>query len=180
MPSATQVLLSEHVRIHSNLHAALAAVQALEVGGPETLTLHFPALGVWIGGLAAHAAKEDPILFPAVEAHMGSTDGPTHVMRQEHQEIDRRARHFIKTLNGLRDRPIRGEYEAPVSQALERTPSGRGFTADLAESLGELADLLHSHFEKEEQVLFPLTESLLPPAEQEELGAKLAIFPGEI
>ena len=180
MPSASQVLLSEHARIRFDLHASVAALQALEVGGPGTLALHFPALGTWIGGLAAHAAKEDQVLFPAIERFMGSTQGPTHVMRQEHKEIDRQARHFIETLNGLRDRPIRVETEAPAGRVTEQTASGRGFTADVADSLHELAGLLDMHFEKEEQVLFPIAESLLPRAEQEELGEQLAAFRGEI
>ena len=179
MPSATQVLLSEHARLRSALHTARAALQALGAGGPETLPLDLPSLQDWIGGLTTHATKENQILFPAVERLIGSTNGPTAVMRLEHQEIDRRAQHFIETLNRFGDRPIRVE-PTPASHGPGRNDSRQASTVALAESFDELADLLQSHFEKEEQVLFPLTESLLSPAQQQELGAELAAFPGEI
>ncbi len=186
MLTATQVLLDEHARIRSVLRPALEGLPALETGGPEALPGALPALKAWAefstGGLVSHAHKEDEILFPAVEHELGTTNGPTEVMRREHQEIHALARRFVETLGELRDRdhPALMAGVGSFNQALDRADSGRGSLADVTGSLRELADTLEAHFEKEEQVLFPLVESLLPPTVQQELGTQLMAFPSKI
>jgi len=186
MPIATRVLLDEHARIRAVLGPALQALPALETGGRPALAKHMPALRAWAefsaGGLAAHAAKEDEILFPAVERYLGTTSGPTQVMRHEHQAIHALGRQFAETLTELRDRhhPALAAEVRAFHEALQGAEAGSGSPDALLKALREMTDLLQSHFAKEEQILFPLTESLLPPDLQQELGEQLSAYLREV
>jgi hemerythrin-like domain-containing protein len=102
-------------------------------------------------------------------------------MRQEHQAIHALGKKFIDTLAELRDRDhpaLEAEvrsFQAALDQA-QREPAS---AAALARVLREMTELLQSHFAKEEQVLFPLADSLLPADLQQELGMQLAAYPGQ-
>lgn len=121
------------------------------------------------GRLALHALKEDSALFPAVEAHIG-TNGPTAVMRAEHKEIHRRGEEYRALLKQLHevDHPKLEAEGAAYRQMVEDI--ARGNAPDLQTMLTNvhtLLDLMHDHFAKEEQVLFPMAHNLL---DEETLG----------
>jgi len=99
--------------------------------------------------LLSHAEVEDDLLFRALEAKM-PPGGPAEVMRAEHAEID-------ATLAALRD----SADEASARNAIQR-----------------VAHLARDHFAKEEQVLFPIAEELLPVEELERLAAEWAVRRG--
>jgi len=135
---------------------------------------------VLVGDLSRHAAKEDGIFFPAIEAALGSSEGPTAVMRAEHRGIHACGARYRQLLAGLRlDGSVGAKASAP---ARGPDPESAGVTPAaaqaLAENLHELGDLIGVHFEKEESILFPLAESLLPLEEQLVLGALLESNPG--
>ena len=179
MPTASQVLLEEHEKIRAIVDPALQAGEDLSLRGAPVFPDHRAALlalaDVLVGDLSRHAAKEDGIFFPAIEAALGSSQGPTAVMRAEHRGIHACGERYRQLLAGLRlDGSVGAKASAP---ARGPDPESAGVTPAaaqaLAENLHELGDLIGVHFEKEESILFPLAESLLPLEEQLALGALL-------
>lgn len=84
-------------------------------------------------GLIRHIEMEEGILFPFFEEKTGMTAGPTVVMRQEHAGIRR-----------LLER---------IGSALSAS-DGAAFAA----ARGELLELLGAHNQKEEGILYPLSD----------------------
>lgn len=97
-------------------------------------------------GLATHARIEDDLLFVALEGPLGPNGGPLAVMRTEHAEVE-------ATLERL----------AQVEDVQE--------AAALA---GHLVTVAREHFEKEEQMLFPMAEQLLGEEALRSLGEQWA------
>jgi iron-sulfur cluster repair protein YtfE (RIC family) len=120
-------------------------------------TRHWVGNGAWVQawrtyaeferGLERHIRAEEQILFPIFEERTGNT-GPTTVMREEHRLI-RAALAVVGAAVGRADAP--------------------GFRAGAA----VLADLLPAHNAKEEQVLYPTTDRVLPEHERAALAARL-------
>jgi hemerythrin-like domain-containing protein len=81
----------------------------------------------------SHATLEEELLFAALEPHLGKHDGPLAIMRAEHEEMER----------------LLGQIEdaADVDEAIH-----------LVE---EALSAARNHFQKEEQVLFPMAQGLL-------------------
>jgi len=184
MPTASQVLLEEHQGIRAIVNPALEAGKHISQRGRAALGEHGAALaalaGLLMGDLSRHAAKEDEILFPAIEAALGSSEGPTAVMRAEHRAIHACGKRYREVLAGLRldgsvGAKASGQAQGPGAETPGATPAA---ARALAENLRELGDLIGVHFEKEEVILFPLAESLLPLEEQLALGARLKSYRG--
>ena len=95
-----------------------------------------------------HFKKEEEELFPTFEAHTGMTQGPTQVMRYEHEQV----RQLIGQMAG----------------ALESKDKDAYFS--LAESM---MILLQQHNMKEEQMLYAMCDRQLPPALREETLEKM-------
>jgi hemerythrin-like domain-containing protein len=91
-----------------------------------------------------HFKKEEEELFPAFEAKTGSTEGPTQVMRFEHEQV----------------RGLLGK----MGEAVEKQE--RDTYLSLAESM---MILLQQHNMKEEQMLYAMCDRVLPPNEKEAL-----------
>lgn len=95
--------------------------------------------------LGSHARVEEDLLFSRLEPHfsqMGEQEGPLAMMRAEHRGID----------------------------DLLASAKGETDTAALKTTIGELLDLTHEHFQKEEVVLFPMARQILGEASLTELG----------
>ncbi len=96
-----------------------------------------------------HHGKEEGILFPALTAAgMPAEGGPVGVMLSEHAE----GRELIK------------EMEAAVSSGMDAqalSTAARGY-----------AELLRAHIMKENNVLFPMAERMLPPGELDGIKAR--------
>ncbi len=95
-----------------------------------------------------HFKREEDELFPVFESHTGSTEGPTQVMRYEHEQV-----------KGL----IGKMAEAIESQEKDTYLS-------LCESM---MILLQQHNMKEEQMLYAMCERLLPPELKDETLEKM-------
>ncbi|MEA3490413.1 MAG: hemerythrin domain-containing protein [Campylobacterota bacterium] len=95
-----------------------------------------------------HFKKEEEELFPAFEAQTGSTEGPTQVMRFEHEQV--------KGLIGK------------MAQSLES--QDRDAYLSLAESM---MILLQQHNMKEEQMLYAMCDRVMPSELKEETLAKM-------
>lgn len=95
--------------------------------------------GQFHNSIEQHFAIEEEILFPAFEQATGSSGGPTSVMRIEHQQM-------------------RQLFEQ-ISAALTAKDSEE--TLGLTETL---MILMQQHNMKEEQILYPMSEQVLPDA----------------
>jgi hemerythrin-like domain-containing protein len=96
--------------------------------------------------LEAHAGLEDELLFTALEPHLGTQAGPLAVMRFDHDQI-------IDLLGKIKS------------------------AADLDSARGaarQLFPVVHSHFQKEEQVLFRMARQFLSEDELASLGGQWA------
>ncbi len=95
-----------------------------------------------------HFKKEEEELFPAFEAHTGMTQGPTQVMRYEHEQV----RQLIGQMAGAIESQDKDAY------------------LSLAESM---MILLQQHNMKEEQMLYAMCDRQLPPVLREETLEKM-------
>jgi regulator of cell morphogenesis and NO signaling len=98
-------------------------------------------------GLASHAQLEDELLFVPLEGPLGPNGGPLPVMRAEHAEVE-------GTLERL----------AQVDDLHEAE-----------ELIRHLVTVAREHFEKEEQVLFPMAEQMLGEDVLRGLGERWAV-----
>jgi hemerythrin-like domain-containing protein len=95
--------------------------------------------------LVSHARIEEDLLFSRLEPHLGQM-GPLAVMRDEHRAID----DFLEAARRETD------------------------IAAIRSAIGQLLDLAHDHFHKEEMVLFPMARQCLDEATLTELGDEWA------
>jgi hemerythrin-like domain-containing protein len=86
--------------------------------------------------LACHLAREERVLFPAMERAHGGPMGPTHMMRVEHQGM----RGLLLEMHDVLDRCDCNELDAAIET---------------------LRIMLQQHNMKEEGVLYPLADRLL-------------------
>lgn len=144
MPTA--VLMNEH----RNIEKALAGLERMAEAFEETGRMVPAHAGEAIEFLRTYAdrlhhGKEEANLFPAMEARgLPSDVGPTAVMREEH----RVGRAFIQD---MADGVAENDVVAFVAAA-------RGYV-----------ELLREHILKEDQIVFPMADRLLPPEEHESL-----------
>jgi hemerythrin-like domain-containing protein len=95
--------------------------------------------------LVSHARIEEDLLFARLEPHLGPM-GPLAMMRDEHREIE------------------------DLLEAARRESD----IAAIKSAIGQLLDLTHDHFQKEETVLFPMARQHLDEAKLTELGDEWA------
>ncbi|NPA50127.1 MAG: hemerythrin domain-containing protein [Epsilonproteobacteria bacterium] len=95
-----------------------------------------------------HFKKEEDELFKEFEAVTGSSDGPTMVMRYEHEQV-----------RGLIDR---------MKSALDEKDNNKFLS--MCESL---MILLQQHNMKEEQMLYAMCDNLFPPQKRDEVISKM-------
>jgi iron-sulfur cluster repair protein YtfE (RIC family) len=170
---AIHLLLDEHRQIMAQVDDLRAAVRDLAARGEAAVPQALPVLSrvgrMMETDLALHARKEDDVLFPALESIFGRDGSPTAVMRQEHQDIHAQGQLLRQTLHELND----VEHPAIVaSGARLRSLSAGGSSASALLAVSEeIIRLLDQHFAKEEQVLFPMAESLLDESQLAECGA---------
>ena len=150
-------LLEEHRDIMAQVADLRTAVNDLAARGEAALPEALPVLQriaqLTETQLARHARKEDEALFPALETVIGLGNGPLGVMRVEHDDI-----HAQAAL--LRSLLLSGSEAASFRACAE-----------------ELIALLDMHFEKEEQILFPMIEQMLDADALAEVGRKFEAVP---
>ncbi len=111
------------------------AEEAVALGEWEAAEEHFLTFA---NDTLRHFKKEEEELFPAFEAQTGSSEGPTQVMRYEHEQV----------------RGLIGK----LAEALEN--QDKDAYLSLAESM---MILLQQHNMKEEQMLYAMCDRTLPP-----------------
>jgi regulator of cell morphogenesis and NO signaling len=102
--------------------------------------------------LDQHSAREEQILFPLVEKYIGK-EGPISAMEQEHAQVEQYLSLFERATS---------HYPVPLTEQVIQ---------DMIAPLLYACHLLFEHFMKEENVLFPLSETYLSKEEKESLLA---------
>ena len=168
-------LLDEHALIMNEMAALRRAAAELAGRGDTAVPDVLPVLRrigeILETQLAWHARKEEDALFPAMERVIGA-EGPTAVMRMEHEEIHGQGRLLRATLREL------NEVEHPRIEASRerlRLSMAEGGSAEVFREISEqILHLLDMHFHKEEQILFPMAQRLLEPAVLDEVAAAIS------
>jgi hemerythrin-like domain-containing protein len=152
----TQTLRDEHVLIRAALRAFAALADKLEGGEQVPEKLAAGALDFFANFADAHHhAKEERILFPALEnAGMPVQGGPLGVMLDEHE-------HGRMLLAKLR-------------RALPALADSAGARSEFAAAARAYGQLLDDHIEKENEILFRMAARMLPAPDAHEVQDQFA------
>jgi hemerythrin-like domain-containing protein len=154
---ATAILMDEHRVIERVVAALERATQRLERGEPIEPRFFLDATD-FIKGFAdgCHHQKEEGVLFKAMTAAgMPTNQGPIAVMLHDHEQG--RA------------------YTRGMREAAESLQAGdEGAAARVIENARGYAALLREHIMKEDNVLFPMAENIIPAAQQESVESDFA------
>ncbi|MEH7118867.1 hemerythrin domain-containing protein [Neobacillus vireti] len=98
------------------------------------------------GDLDPHSEREEGVLFPMMGVYIGTTSGPIAVMEYEHDQAKSKIGAFL-------DQAEVGELTTEEKKKL-------------AELVQDAYFILTDHFNKEENVLFPMAERMLSEEEK--------------
>ncbi|MFH1483037.1 MAG: hemerythrin domain-containing protein [Chloroflexota bacterium] len=141
----TSTLMEEHRLIERLLRVLESAAGKLERSEEVSPALFARALD-FIRNFAdrCHHGKEEDCLFHALEAHgLPRHAGPVAVMLSEHEQ----GREYVRRMTKALDAWGKGDWVA----AGELAKNARGYAA-----------LLASHIPKEDNILYPMGENILP------------------
>lgn len=147
--SAIQTMMDEHqtiLRVLASLEALVTAPQ-----GQREPVSTFRDVVKFLRDYAdrLHHGKEEDLLFPAMEATgLPAGEGPTHVMRLEHEE----GRALVRRM---------GTLVSVEDDAFDR--------AGFAEPALEFVGLLRAHIGKEDHILYPLAGRILRESDRAQL-----------
>jgi hemerythrin-like domain-containing protein len=151
---ATDILVEEHTVIERVLDALESAVQSLEEGGSVEPDF-FIGVTDFAKGFAdgCHHKKEEDVLFKAMIAHgVPVENGPIGVMLIEHEQ---------------------GRiYTRDMREAAQRLKAGdEAARGDIIRNGRSYVTLLRQHIAKENRVLFPMADQVIPRAEHDAVAA---------
>jgi hemerythrin-like domain-containing protein len=145
---ATEELMAEHELISGVLAAMEQAIAAIPNG--KVRPGFFIDASDFIKGFTdgCHHAKEESVLFPQMEAGgMPAQGGPIGMMLAEHEQ----GRHFNRLMRAAAEKWQAGDESAG---AAVRT-NGEGYIS-----------LLRMHIQKENNILFPMADRVVPAEKQ--------------
>jgi len=142
MSVPSHILHDHHRHCDGLFIAAEESVQSGDWAAASSAFEHFN------GQMQAHFEAEESVLFPAFEAATGMTQGPTQMMRMEHQQM----------------RTLLAQLEFACAEQDEDSYSGAAET---------LLMLMQQHNMKEENILYPMCDQALA-AGHEEIGARMS------
>ncbi|HCO44461.1 MAG TPA: hemerythrin [Gammaproteobacteria bacterium] len=150
-----QQLTHEHHHILQVVHGLSAIDQALAAGDrPDPARLRTIVAFMREFADQCHHAKEEAILFPAMEDKGVPHGGcPLEALRREHVL----GRERVGALAAAIDALERGDNDAPAA---------------LHGAIAALQQLYPNHIWKEDQMVFPMAERLFTPAELDALNAR--------
>ncbi len=150
--TATTALRSEHEHILAMIACLVAACRAAErVDGFDADTFRAGLDFIQNYADAWHHAKEEDLLFPALEAAgMPRGGGPIAVMLNEHEL----GRTYVRQIDKNLEAATNGDNSA-IQSVLRFTLA--------------YADLLTQHIQKENNILFNMADQILPPEEHARL-----------
>jgi hemerythrin-like domain-containing protein len=159
---AIETLMNEHRLIESVLDALVAFADEVRRKG-ATEKEELGRFVEFIRGFAdaCHHGKEEGVLFTAMVEHgFPRNGGPIAMMLHEHDE----GRALVGTLRAYAEQP------APWSDADRQ---------EIANASFGFSDLLRSHIQKEDGVLYPMAEEHLPPDVLERVSEDCERFEAE-
>ena len=151
---ATEILMEEHRVIERVLVSLELAAKNLSSGRAVPADFFLKAAD-FIKGFAdgCHHKKEEGVLFVALVANgMSKEAGPVAVMLAEHEE----GRRLTRAMREGAERMQGGDQNA-ISQV---TQNALGYVA-----------LLRQHIQKEDHILFPMADRLIPVEQQPQITA---------
>lgn len=154
---ATETLMAEHRVIERVLAALERATERLEEGETVEPTFFIEATD-FIRGFAdgCHHQKEEGVLFKAMTAAgVPTEEGPIAVMLAEHEQ----ARNYTRALREAAEQMQSGAQQA--RGAVLR--NARGY-----------AELLRQHIAKEDDILFPMADRVIPASQHGNVAAHFA------
>ncbi|HSC70443.1 MAG TPA: hemerythrin domain-containing protein [Candidatus Methylomirabilis sp.] len=155
--TATQILTREHGLILQSLRAMERHIAALETGGVPDRAFFENAIQ-FLRAFAdrGHHGKEEDILFKRMVEDLDypRNAGPVAVLTSEHE----RGREFLRGL--AQALAVLGQDPAATQRVIE---NGRGYI-----------QLLRTHIEREDNVVFPMVDQFLDDADQARLAAEFA------
>jgi hemerythrin-like domain-containing protein len=158
----TEILRHEH-RVIEHVLGALETAAARIDGDQPIRPGFFLDAAEFIGGFAdgCHHHKEEGLLFEALASTGFPKDqGPVGVMLAEHEM----ARAFTRGLRGAAQRWAAGEESAK---------------SEVATYARNYAALLRQHIAKEDNILFPMADRMLPASQQDQLASAFDRFEAE-
>ncbi|MBI2328995.1 MAG: hemerythrin domain-containing protein [Chloroflexi bacterium] len=163
--SPLNVLKREHDRVLDNLGLLHGASLCLQLGsltpdsavrgkGIEHLT---KVLGFFDKDVRLHFRREEEVLFPALEKHLGVEKSPTRLLLKEHAAIWQDYGQLTEKLAQLQDN---GNELSPA------------VVAEVQDIGVHIAGLLREHIKRENESLLPLATGLLGEKELAEVANK--------
>lgn len=149
---ATEILMQEHRVIEQVLNTLLSAAQEVEKGAAVRPSFFLDAAD-FIRGFAdgCHHHKEEGVLFKMMETHgMPVEGGPVGVMLHEHEL----GRQFTRGMRAAAEKWEKGDESA---------------RAEVVENAAAYVALLRQHIVKEDQILFPMANRVIPVNEHAEV-----------
>ena len=146
---ATKILMDEH-RVIERVLAGMDIASSRLASGESIRERFFLDAADFIKGFAdgCHHKKEEGILFPAMAAAgVPKEGGPIGVMLAEHEE----GRRLTRAMRAAAERLLAGETLAKEAIAA----NARSYVA-----------LLRQHIAKEDNVLFPMADRVIPSTDQ--------------
>lgn len=150
------VLRREHERVLEQLNVLQAATLCLRVSSsvPQSpvrdngINNLNKVIDFFDKEVKSHFQREEEVLFPAIEKHIGAEKSPTQLLLKEHAQL---WLWYAQLRSKVAEFPKNG--------------SAQTVTVDIYEIARQMIGLLRSHIEKENATLFPLAEGLLAEAE---------------
>lgn len=149
---ATQILMDEH-RVIERVIVALE-IAAGKLGKGENISPQFFLnASDFISGFAdgCHHQKEEGVLFKTMSVHgTPENSGPIAVMLHEHEQ----GRQFNRQMSAAAKRLAAG---------------GQGAVNDIVQNALGYANLLRQHIQKEDQILFPMADKVIPTPQHDQV-----------
>ena len=159
------IITREHERILENLNLLRAASLCLRLGNltPESpvrgkgIDYSTQALDFLNKELRLHFHREEKILFPVLERHIGVEKSPTQLLLEEHGKV---WQYYNRLKEKLAKLPKDGSKPSPA------------ILAAVQENSSQIIRFLEEHIKNENESLLPLSESLLKKEELDEIASK--------
>jgi Uncharacterized conserved protein len=152
-----QLLKDEHAPLRAMMYAFNETAQQVMCGdGIELFYMLREQVTAFTLALKKHARKEDDVLFPMMATHIGREFGPIAVMEHEHEQAEMNLERFL---------------EAAGPDGTELDHEEAKFIAGYA---AFAYSILTQHFNKEENVLFPMAQRMLSEEEKAQLANQIS------
>ena len=151
-----EAVRNEHTNLLPHIDALLDAAEAVDLPGRSAFELVDDSWRFLSEHLTMHAMLEEQVLYPALSSSLGAPEA-VRLLGMDHRDIVT----FIGELRTLRRALADHDVVDPhLKRELRRVLLG-------------LHALIRSHFAKEEEIVLPILEARLTPAEADRLVSEL-------